>query len=66
MIPSNKGRRSVKITFANEEIAEYLDLSLGTPVIESEICVFDISGDPIHTVRDIVRGDNDRFMKWYV
>lgn len=66
LIPSNKGRRSVKISFANEEIADYLNLSLGTPVIESEICVFDISGEPIHTVKDIVRGDNDRFMKWYV
>lgn len=66
MIPSNKGRRSVKITFATEKIAEWLQLSLGTPVIESELCVYDMNGDPVHTVRDIVRGDNDRFMKWYV
>lgn len=66
MIPSNKGRRSVKIIFATEEIAEQLQLSVGTPVIESEMCVFDMNGDPIHTVKDIVRGDNDRFMKWYV
>ncbi|AVM68306.1 hypothetical protein C3V36_02995 [Lachnospiraceae bacterium oral taxon 500] len=66
MIPSNKGRRSVKISYATEEIARYLDLSLGTPVIESEMCVFDLNGDPIHTVKDIVRGDNDRFFKWYV
>lgn len=66
MIPSNKGRRSVKIIFATEEIAEYLQLSMGTPVIESEMCVFDMNGDPVHTVKDIVRGDNDRFLKWYV
>ncbi len=66
MIPSNKGRRSVRIIFATEEIAEWLQLSLGTPVIESELCVYDMNGDPVHTVRDIVRGDNDRFMKWYV
>ena len=66
MIPSNKGRRSVKIIFATEEIAEWLQLSPGTPVIESELCVYDMNGDPVHTVRDIVRGDNDRFMKWYV
>ncbi|MBO1700096.1 UTRA domain-containing protein, partial [[Clostridium] symbiosum] len=64
--PSNKGRRSVRIIFADEEIAKYLDLSLGTPVIECEVCVFDMNGDPIHTVKDIVRGDNDRFLKWYV
>ena len=66
MIPSNKGRRSVKIIFATEDIAEWLQLSPGTPVIESELCVYDMNGDPVHTVRDIVRGDNDRFMKWYV
>ena len=66
MVPSNKGRRSVRIIFADEEIAKYLDLSLGTPVIECEVCVFDMNGDPIHTVKDIVRGDNDRFLKWYV
>lgn len=66
MIPSNKGRRSVRIIFASEEIAEGLQLSLGTPVIESELCVYDMNGEPVHTVRDIVRGDNDRFLKWYV
>lgn len=66
MIPSNKGRRSVKIVFADEEIADYLNLSVGTPVITSEMCVFDMNGDPIHTVRDWVRGDNDRFLKWYI
>lgn len=66
MIPSNKGRRSVRIIFATEEIAKWLQLSLGTPVIESELCVYDMNGDPVHTVRDIVRGDNDRFLKWYV
>ena len=66
VVPSNKGRRSVKIIFATDEIAECLQLSVGTPVIESEMCVYDISGAPIHTVKDIVRGDNDRFMKWYV
>lgn len=66
MIPSNKGRRSVKIVFATDEVADQLQLSVGTPVIESEMCVYDMNGDPIHTVKDIVRGDNDRFMKWYV
>lgn len=66
VIPANKGRRSVRITFATPEIAEYLELSPGTPVIESEMCVFDMSGEPVHTVKDIVRGDNDRFFKWYV
>lgn len=66
MIPSNKGRRSVKIAFADEEIATCLDLSIGTPVIECEMGVFDMNGDPIHTVKDWVRGDNDRFIKWYV
>ena len=66
LVPSNKGRRSVKIIFADEEIAEYLNLSVGTPVISSEMCVFDISGEPIHTVRDWVRGDNDRFIRWYI
>lgn len=66
LVPSNKGRRSVKIVFADEEIAELLNLSVGTLVISSEMCVFDISGEPIHTVRDWVRGDNDRFIKWYI
>lgn len=66
MVPSNKGRRSVKIVFADEEIAELLNLSMGTPVISSEVCVFDMNGEPIHTVRDWVRGDNDRFIKWYI
>lgn len=66
MIPANKGRRSAKIVFADEEIAEYLNLSVGTPVISSEMCVFDMNGEPIHTVRDWVRGDNDRFIKWYI
>lgn len=66
MVPSNKGRRSVKIIFADEEIAELLDISRGTPVIESEMCVFDMNGDAVHTVKDIVRGDNDKFLKWYV
>ena len=66
MIPSIKGRRSVKIIFATEEIAQLLKLSVGTPVIESEVCVFDINGGPIHTVKDIVRGDNDNILKWYV
>lgn len=66
MLPTNKGRRSVKISFATEEVADYLQLSIGTPVIESEMYVFDMNGDPIHTVKDIVRGDNDRFLKWYV
>ena len=66
MIPANKGRRSVKITFATGEIAEQLQLSMGTPVIESEMCVLDMNGEPIHTVKDIVRGDNDRYLKWYV
>ena len=66
MIPSIKGRRSVKIIFATEEIAQLLKLSVGTPVIESEVCVFDINGGPVHTVKDIVRGDNDNILKWYV
>lgn len=64
--PANKGRRSIKIAFASEEVANYLQLSVGTPVIESEMCVFDIGGDPVHTVKEIVRGDNDKFFKWYV
>lgn len=66
MLPTNKGRRSVKISFATEETADYLQLSLGTPVIETEMYVFDMNGDPIHTVKDFVRGDIDRFFKWYV
>lgn len=66
MVPSNKGRRSVKIVLADEEIAHYLNLPVGTPVITSEMCVFDMSGEPIHTVRDWVRGDNDKFIKWYI
>ncbi|WP_334104889.1 GntR family transcriptional regulator [Muricomes intestini] len=66
MLPVNKGRRSIKISFAAEEIAEYLQLSVGTPVIESEMCVFDMNGEPAHTVKDIVRGDTERFLKWYV
>ena len=66
MLPVNKGRRSVRIIFADKDTAELLDLSQGTPVIESEMCVFDVSGEPIHIVKDIVRGDNDRFLKWYV
>ena len=66
MTPSIKGRRSVKIIFATEEIAKLLKLSVGTPVIESEVCVFDINGGPVHTVKDIVRGDNDNILKWYV
>ena len=66
MVPVNKGRRSVKISFADQEIADLLELSLGTPVIDTEMCVFDVNGEPIHTVRDIVRGDNDRIFKWYV
>lgn len=43
-----------------------LDISVRTPVIESEMCVFDMYVDPIHTVKDIVRGGNVRFLKWYV
>jgi GntR family transcriptional regulator len=66
MLPTNKGRRSIKISFATEEIAEHLNLSLGTPVIESEMYVFDINGEPIHTVKDFVRGDTERFFKYYV
>lgn len=66
MIPSNKGRRSVKIVLADKEVAEYLHIPVETPVITSEMCVFDMNGDPIHTVRDWVRGDNDRFIKWYI
>ncbi|MBR0373311.1 MAG: GntR family transcriptional regulator [Mogibacterium sp.] len=66
MVPVNKGRRSVKISFADQEIADLLELSLGTPVINTEMCVFDVNGEPIHTVQDIVRGDNDRIFKWYV
>ncbi len=66
MMPSSKGRRSVKIAFADEETARELELSVGTPIIESEMCVFDMNGDPVHTVKDRVRGDNDRFIKWYV
>lgn len=66
ILPYSKGRRTVKIIFADEEIAELLGLSRGTPVIESEMCVYDVDGNPIHTVKDIVRGDNDRFLKWYV
>jgi GntR family transcriptional regulator len=66
MIPSNKGRRSIYISYASEETAGYLDISVGTPVIDSELCVFDINGDPIHTVHEIVRGDNNKYMKWYV
>ncbi|RGT71010.1 GntR family transcriptional regulator [Mediterraneibacter massiliensis] len=66
MIPANKGRRSVKIIFADADTAEHLEVSQGTPIIESEMCVFDVNGEPIHTVKDLVRGDNDRFMKWYV
>lgn len=64
--PTNKGRRSVKISFATEEIADYLQLSTGTPVIESEMCVFDMNGEPVHTLHEYVRGDNDRIFKWYV
>lgn len=66
IVPANKGRRSIRIIFADREMAEQLDISQGTPVIESEMCVFDTNGEPIHTVKDIVRGDNDRFIKWYV
>lgn len=66
LVPVNKSRRSIKIVFADENVAEYLDLSLGTPVIADELCVYDVNGEPIHTVRDWVRGDNDRYIKWYV
>ncbi|MCI9272090.1 MAG: hypothetical protein HFH11_13320 [Dorea sp.] len=54
------------ISYASEETARHLDISVGTPVIDSELCVFDINGDPIHTVREIVRGDNNKYMRWYV
>lgn len=66
VIPCNKGRRSIHISYATPEIAEYLDISMGTPVIDSELGVFDMNGKAVHTVRDIVRGDNERYMKWYV
>lgn len=66
LMPSNKGRRSVKIVPADEEIAGLLQLPTGTPVITSEMCVFDASGEPIHTVTDWVRGDNDKYIKWYI
>ncbi|MCI8559591.1 MAG: GntR family transcriptional regulator [Dorea sp.] len=66
LMPSNKGRRSVKIVSADEEVAKLLNLSAGTPVITSEMCVFDASGEPIHTVTDWVRGDNDKYIKWYI
>lgn len=66
LIPSNKGRRSIFISYATEEIARYLEIGMGTPVIDSELCVFDINGDPIHTVHEIVRGDNNKYMRWYV
>lgn len=66
IVPTNKGRRSVRIIFADRETADYLNVSQGTPLIESEMCVFDANGEPLHTVKDIVRGDNDRFIKWYV
>lgn len=65
-LPTIKGRRSVRIGFATEEVAKYLDLAVGTPIIESEMGVLDANGEPIHTVKDIVRGDVERFMKWYV
>lgn len=66
LMPSNKGRRSVKIVSADEEVAELLNLPAGTPVITSEMCVFDAGGEPIHTVTDWVRGDNDKYIKWYI
>lgn len=66
LVPTIKGRRSVRIGFATEEVAKCLDLAIGTPVIESELGVLDANGEPIHTVKDIVRGDVQRFMKWYV
>ncbi|MDO5100724.1 MAG: GntR family transcriptional regulator [Eubacteriales bacterium] len=66
VMPSNKGRRSIRIIPADYEAAELLQIPVGTPVIESETYVFSQDGDPVHTVKDIVRGDNDRFFKWYV
>lgn len=66
LVPTIKGRRSVRIGFATEEVAKFLELAIGTPVIESEMGVLDANGEPIHTVKDIVRGDVERFMKWYV
>lgn len=66
IVPANKGRRSIRIIFADAETAKLLDISQGSPVIESEMCVFDAHGEPVHTVKDIVRGDNDRYIKWYV
>lgn len=66
IIPTQKGRRSIKITFANEFVSKNLQLSLGTPVIETEMCVFDMAGEPIHTVREWVRGDINLYFKWLI
>ena len=65
VVPSNKGRRSARIIYASIEQAKILNIAPDTPVIESEMGVFDERGEPIHTLREIVRGDNDKFFKWY-
>jgi GntR family transcriptional regulator len=65
-IPDRKGLNELTIIYAKGEIAIFLNVPEGQPLISNRIDVFDMAGNPLHQVVTFVVADMADYFKYYV
>ena len=66
VMPTSKGLNRVGILEVDPRNAGLLKIPEGTPTIHNVVHVYDLKGDPLHTVVEIVRVDLPNIFKYYL
>ena len=66
IVPDRKGLSELSIVYAKGEIAIFLNVPEGQPLISNRIDVFDRDGNPLHQVVCYVVADMADYFKYYV
>jgi len=65
-VPERKGLNELAIVYAKGEVAMFLQVPDGQPLISNHIDVFDAAGKPLHQVVEYVVADMAEYFKYYV
>lgn len=64
-IPSQSYRR-LSIIYADQKLAQKLEVKEGDPLLFNRTFAFDQNGEPLHTVDQICKGDDPDIFQYYV
>lgn len=65
-IPEKKGMNELAIVYAKGEVAMFLQVPPGQPLIENRIDVYDVAGKPLHQLLQYVVADMADYFRFYV